>query len=86
MNGTTTMTDARVKKLNEENDILLTEVEFLEQTRDDLKKAYDNAITELDGLRQTSALLCDDCGWSMKFPDCGCVYCGFHRMEKEPRL
>ena len=38
---------------------------------------------ELDGLTQTSALLCDDCGWAMKFPDFGCVYCGFHRLEKE---
>jgi hypothetical protein len=38
---------------------------------------------ELDARVQTSAIYCDDCGWAMKFPDCGCVYCGFHRLEKE---
>lgn len=38
---------------------------------------------ELDERVQTSASMCDDCGWAMKFPDCGCVYCGFHRLEKE---
>tara|TARA_R110000868_G_scaffold381184_1_gene647552 strand:+ start:1018 stop:1581 length:564 start_codon:yes stop_codon:yes gene_type:complete len=38
---------------------------------------------ELDGLTQTSAILCDDCGWAMNFPNFGCVYCGFHRLEKE---
>ena len=38
---------------------------------------------ELDELVQTSAILCDDCGWAMSFPDFGCVYCGFHRLEKE---
>jgi hypothetical protein len=40
-------------------------------------------IAERDGLIQTGAALCDDCGWSMRFPDCGCVYCGFHRLEAE---
>lgn len=30
---------------------------------------------------QTSAMLCDDCGWSMKFPSGECVYCGFHTLE-----
>jgi hypothetical protein len=40
-------------------------------------------IAERDGLIQTSAALCDGCGWSMRFPDCGCVYCGFHRLEAE---
>ena len=44
---------------------------------------YDALTAERDGLIQTSAAMCDDCGWSMKFPDCGCVYCGFHRLEKE---
>ena len=38
---------------------------------------------KLDELVQTSAILCDDCGWAMKFPNFGCVYCGFHRLEKE---
>lgn len=30
---------------------------------------------------QVSALMCDDCGWAMRFPDLGCVHCGFHRAE-----
>ena len=36
---------------------------------------------ERDMLVQTSAMLCDDCGWAMKFPDEGCVNCRVHAAE-----
>jgi hypothetical protein len=38
---------------------------------------------ERDMLVQTSAMLCDDCGWAMKFPDEGCVNCRALAAEAE---
>ena len=38
---------------------------------------------ERDMLVQTSAMLCDDCGWAMKFPDQGCVNCRALAAEAE---
>ena len=34
-------------------------------------------------LKQTSALLCDKCGWAMKFPDEECAHCERYRLREE---
>ena len=76
MTGNTTMTDAElVERLRSG----LSDFDDWEEAADRIEQL----TAELDGLTQTSAILCDDCGWAMSFPNFECVYCGFHRLEKE---
>jgi len=69
-----TMTDDLVKRLRAHSHWGMTA---------EAAARIESLTAELDARVQTSAIYCDDCGWAMKFPDCGCVYCGFHRLEKE---
>lgn len=43
----------------------------------------DHFSTRLASLRQTSAELCPECGWSMKFPDDGCMKCETVKLRAE---
>ena len=50
----------RIKALNNENDILLGEVEYLEMMRDDLQKAFTRAADTRDRLRALLAEAASD--------------------------
>jgi hypothetical protein len=82
------MHDDLVKRLREASSLTFDDWTTVEpyndyRTAPEAADRIEALTAERDGLIQTSAALCDDCGWSMRFPDCGCVYCGFHRLEAE---
>jgi hypothetical protein len=57
----------------------------LSDATDSIMELVSALTAERDVLAQTSAILCEDCGWSTKFPDVGCVNCGFHKLSREAK-
>ena len=69
---------AELEEINKRQEVAINELRMVNSFEDVAWKAKDDRIAELE---QVSAMVCERCGWAMKFPGEECRNCAYEKQS-----